>query len=109
MTEQSSPTPQPRTHDAAYLSVPIDQIRPYDADPRHGGNPEYARIKASVQANGLDQPLIITQRPGEAGYLVHSGGNTRLRILRELYQETGDTRFAQVDCVLRPWTEEAWF
>jgi len=49
----------------------------------------------------------VTQRPGEADYIAHAGGNTRLRILKELFEETGDRRFATVPCVIRPWTREA--
>jgi ParB family protein of integrating conjugative element (PFGI_1 class) len=90
----------------AFITLPVDQIGAYDANPRHGENPEYGRIKASILAKGIDQPLIVTQRTGETTYMVHSGGNTRLQILHELYRETGDARFQQVTCVLRPWTEE---
>jgi ParB family protein of integrating conjugative element (PFGI_1 class) len=92
--------------DAALVRLSIDQICSYDADPRRAENPEYSRIKASIRANGIDQPLIVTQRPGQTGYMVHSGGNTRLRALQELYRESGDARFAQVACVVRPWTQE---
>ena len=37
-------------------------------------------------------------------YIVHAGGNTRLRIYKALYQETGAERFRTVTCVYRPWT-----
>lgn len=88
------------------LELDVAVIRPYDHNPRHGDNPEYQRIKASVLAQGLDQPLVVTQRPGESTYMLQAGGNTRLRVLRELYAETGDERFARVDCLYRPWTHE---
>lgn len=106
MSDKFPPTVPEAPGDAALLTLPIDQLRAYGANPRHGENPEYGRIKDSIRAMGVDQPLIVTQRPGETTYMVHSGGNTRLQILRELYQETGDARFAHVSCVLRPWTEE---
>ena len=38
--------------------------------------------------------------------MLQAGGNTRLRILQELYAETGDERFARVSCLYRPWTRE---
>lgn len=88
------------------LELAVSAIRPYDQNPRHGDNPEYQRIKASVRAQGLDQPLVVTQRPGESTYMLQAGGNTRLRVLRELYAETGDERFARVNCLYRPWTRE---
>lgn len=89
------------------MFLPIHQIQPYERNPRHGLNPEYDRIKASIRIQGLDQPLVITQRPGAHDYIVHSGGNTRLLILKELYEETGDERFTHAQCVLKPWDRES--
>lgn len=93
-------------NDAQPIALPIDRLRAYDKNPRHGDNPEYARIKASIRTHGLDQPLIVTQRPDETDYVLHTGGNTRLKILRELFDETGDTRFAEAPCLVRPWAGE---
>jgi len=87
--------------------VEISRIQTYERNPRHGLNPEYDRIKNSIRANGLDQPLVITQRPGSTDFIVHSGGNTRLLILKELFEETGDGRFSHVQCVFRPWSRES--
>ncbi|MCF6355321.1 MAG: ParB N-terminal domain-containing protein [Candidatus Polarisedimenticolaceae bacterium] len=92
---------------AAFMLLQIDQIQPYERNPRRGQNPEFDRIKASIRANGLDQPLVITQRPETDGYLVHSGGNTRLVALQELYAETNDARFAQAQCLFKPWSTES--
>ena len=39
--------------------------------------------------------------------MVHAGGNTRLRILKELYQETQDPAFAEVHCLFIPWKSES--
>lgn len=88
------------------LELDVSAIQPYDHNPRQGDNPEYQRIKASVRAQGLDQPLVVTRRPGESIYMLQAGGNTRLRILQELFTETGDERFARVNCLYRPWTRE---
>ena len=85
----------------------VSRIHPYEHNPRRAPNAEYDRIKASIRAAGLGQPLVVTQRPGEPDYIVHAGGNTRLRVLRELFEETGDQRFGEVPCVIRPWTREA--
>jgi len=87
--------------------VEISRIQTYERNPRHGLNPEYDRIKNSIRANGLDQPLVITQRPGSTDFIVHAGGNTRLLILKELFEETGDGRFSRIQCVFRPWGRES--
>ena len=88
-----------------YLDVA--RIKPYEHNPRRAPNSEFERIKASIRVDGLGQPLVVTQRPSESDYLVHAGGNTRLRILKELFAETDDPRFGTVACVVRPWTREA--
>ena len=88
-----------------YLDVV--RINPYEHNPRRAPNTEFDRIKASIRVDGLGQPLVVTQRPGESDYLVHAGGNTRLRILKELFGETDDPRFGTVACVVRRWTREA--
>ena len=90
------------------VTLDVARIRPYEHNPRRTPNTEYDRIKASIRADGgLSQPLVVTQRPSETDYIVHAGGNTRLRILKELFGETDDRRFATVPCVIRPWTREA--
>ena len=102
----SAPTESVHPVAGQLMELEVDTIRPYDHNPRHGDNPEYQRIKASVRAEGLDQPLVVTRRPKETVYMLQAGGNTRLRVLQELYAETGDKRFARVSCIYRPWTRE---
>jgi len=87
--------------------VPIDQIELYDRNPRRARNPNYAEIKESIRASGVLQNPRITRRPGAPRYMLAFGGNTRLAILRELHAETGDPRFAAVDCDFVPWSSEA--
>lgn len=90
------------------LVVEIERIQPYDHNPRRERNPQYDEIKESVRAQGgLNNPLTITRRPGDTYYLVESGGNTRLQILKELWQETSDPRFHKIHCLFRPWVSEA--
>ncbi|RLA20060.1 MAG: chromosome partitioning protein ParB, partial [Gammaproteobacteria bacterium] len=87
--------------------IEVARIRSYARNPRRQENPEYDRIKASIRAEGLDQPLVVTQEPGEADYVLQAGGNTRLRILKALHHETGENRFFTVDCLIKPWVHES--
>jgi len=87
----------------AVTLLDVSRIKPYERNPRRSENPEYDRIKDSIRCNGLDQPLVITQRPGDTDYIVHAGGNTRLLILKELFDETGDSQFSRIPCLFRPW------
>jgi integrating conjugative element, PFGI_1 class, parB family protein len=85
------------------MAVTLDQLRPYEHDPRVTRNPAYEEIKASIRERGLDAPPAITRRPGEAHYIIRNGGNTRLAILRELWSETKEDRFFRIACLFRPW------
>ncbi|EOX6785726.1 ParB family protein [Pseudomonas aeruginosa] len=85
------------------IVVTLDQLRPYDHDPRKKRNPAYAEIKASIRERGLDAAPAITRRPGEDHYIIRNGGNTRLAILRELWSETKDEQYFRIACLFRPW------
>jgi ParB family protein of integrating conjugative element (PFGI_1 class) len=90
------------------LVLALKDIEGYDKNPRRIINPEYANIKASIRSQrSLNNPFNVTRRPGDPHYMVQSGGNTRLAILRELYAETGDEAFNTVHCLFVPWTTEA--
>jgi ParB family protein of integrating conjugative element (PFGI_1 class) len=88
------------------MRVTLEQLRPYEHNPRFIRNPLYDDIKASIRERGLDQPPPITRRPGEPHFIIRNGGNTRLAILGELWQETRDEKFFRIHCLFRPWTNE---
>ena len=83
------------------MLVTLEQLRPYEHNPRFIRNPLYDDIKASIRERGLDQPPPITRRPGETYFIIRNGGNTRLAILGELWQETRDERFFRIHCLFR--------
>jgi len=86
------------------MVVTLDQLQPYENNPRATRNPRFDDIKASILARGLDSPPPITRRPGEAHYIIRNGGNTRLAILHELWAETKQEQFFRIRCLFRPWT-----
>ena len=88
------------------MLVTLEQLRPYEHNPRFIRNPLYDDLKASIRQRGLDQPPPITRRPGEASFIIRNGGNTRLAILGELWQETRDERFFRIHCLFKPWSNE---
>lgn len=91
---------------AAPMAVAIDQIQPYDRNPRQQPNRAYELIKASIEARGFRGVLPVTRRPGETHYRVAEGGNTTLAILKALHQG-GDQRFGTVPCRFEPWVSES--
>lgn len=88
------------------MLVTLEQLRPYEHNPRFIRNPLFVDLKASIRERGLDQPPPITRRPGETYFIIRNGGNTRLAILGELWQETHDERFFRIHCLFKPWTNE---
>lgn len=86
------------------MVVTLDQLRPYELNPRVTRNPRYDDLKASIRERGLDAPPAITRRPGEPHYIIRNGGNTRLAILNELWTDTHDERFFRIPCLFRPWS-----
>jgi ParB family protein of integrating conjugative element (PFGI_1 class) len=114
-TDRASSTPRSapgnestqRSDTPVALRLEVTRIKTYDRNPRRSENPEYDRIKASIRANGMDQPLVVTRRPDETDYVVGAGGNTRLQVLQALYRETGEERFYWVDCLFKPWHHES--
>ncbi|EKT4483409.1 ParB family protein [Pseudomonas putida] len=88
------------------MVVTLEQLRPYEHNPRFIRNPLYQELKASIRDRGLDQPPSITRRPGEPQFIIRNGGNTRLSILGELWQETREDRFFRIHCLFRPWQSE---
>lgn len=89
------------------IVVSLEQLRPYELNPRVVRNPLYDDIKASIRERGLDQPPAITRRPDEPHFIIRNGGNTRLSILGELWQETREERFFRIHCLFRPWQSES--
>lgn len=85
------------------MVVTLDQLRPYEHNPRLNRNPLYDQLKESIRNRGLDAPPPITRRPGEPHFIIRNGGNTRLAILKELWTETRDERFLRIHCLFRPW------
>ena len=83
----------------------MEQIQPFSLNPRVTRNPGYDVLKESIIARGLDNPPVLTRRPGDEKYMLASGGNTRLAILNELWRETQDERYHRVCWPFRPWPE----
>jgi ParB family protein of integrating conjugative element (PFGI_1 class) len=89
------------------IELTIDEIRPYENNPRRAVNAKFEDIKESIRTGGLRSPLTVTQRPGESHFIVEAGGNTRLLALRQLWAETRDPRFRKLAVLFRPWRSES--
>lgn len=108
------------------IRVTLDQLKPYDNNPRASRNPKFDDILSSIENAGLDQPPNISRRSSDAPhYIIIDGGNTRLEILNLLYEkythlaqlaESDGERlyhsqkaesFYVIDCIFKPWVSES--
>jgi 8-oxo-dGTP pyrophosphatase MutT (NUDIX family) len=99
----------PRTHDDVtdgFMVVRVVDIDPYDGNMRLQPNPENDQIKASLRATGVRGAIEITRRPGTQRWIVAAGANTRLALIKELYEETGEQRFEEIKCTTVPYRDE---
>lgn len=88
------------------IRVTLDNLEPYAGNPRTKRNPNYDEIKESIRHRGLDHAPNVTRPTPDQPYMINDGGNTRLEILNELWEETGERKFFEIDCMFRPWRSE---
>lgn len=91
------------------IRLSLDELVEYDRNPRTAANREYEALKESLRSTGSGTvALVVTKRPGESHYFPMMGGNTRIRVLKELYAETGDEeKYFWLSCKFRPFGSEA--
>ncbi len=94
-------------YDGAPMVLDPRRVKAFDRNPRRTRNPEYDRIRASIEVKGLLNPVTVTRRPGESQYMIYGGGNTRLTILQELIERAPQNPLYQLRCNYRAWKGEA--
>ena len=89
------------------MMLTLDQLVEYDGNPRRAPNAEYDNLKASYIKTGASNTLlVVTKRPGEEFYFPAAGGNTRLRVLRELWDEFRDEKYYRINCKFIPYSDD---
>lgn len=111
---KTSPIPDNSSHlastddiDHTWAELDVVDIDPYDGNPRRVTNEQYDHLKESIRVNLIFQTLSVTRRPGAKRYMMYSGGNTRLAIMKELWLETGNPKYKSLKVVVRKWPGEA--
>lgn len=84
----------------------LDDVVAFKDNPRQSRNPLYDEIKESIRNRGLDHAPNVTRKNPADPYMIKDGGNTRLEILRELWEETGDEKFYRLDLMFHPWKNQ---
>jgi hypothetical protein len=85
--------------------INLDELVEYEQNIRTEVNPRYAEIKESIRVQGITNQLSVTKHPITGKFIPFAGGNTRIRILKELFTETGDIKYKNLDVVVMPFTD----
>lgn len=93
--------------DDSWAVMPVMSIHFYENNPRTATNEVYEELKESIRVNGILQPLTITKRPDETNYILYAGGNTRLKAIRELWEETKNPKYYETRVIIKKWRGEA--
>lgn len=87
--------------------VPIEQITTVDLSSNQSSKEIFEDdLKNSISNRGLNQPLVLAKGPTDNGYLLVSGGNTRLKVLQQIHQESNGKQFAQIPALIYTWPGE---
>ena len=92
--------------DPIIRKIPIQSIDEYAFNPRQADNDHFEDIKNSIKEIGLQQRFSVVRNPETKRYTLIKGGNTRLLAFKSLYRETGDTKFASINCIVEAWEGE---
>ena len=100
VTGLTSPSPmrsQLKYNNNSIVDLSIYDVEPYDNNPRRFRNKDkWAELKESIRAVGVKYHVKVVKHPSSKTYMIAAGGNSRLLILRELFEETQDPRFATI-------------
>ncbi len=100
------PTLAPST-DSPVVWVHVDEVETYEKNPRHESNEADADIRHSISTNGVEGTILVTRIPGRSRYVCAKGANTRLRIIKELWQETRNPKFEKILVQIVMWKGHA--
>lgn len=92
--------------DDSFAVLPIDNIQFYEHNPRKASNEAFAELKENIRVNNIMSPLTVTKRPGTNHYILYAGGNTRLLAIKELFAETGESKFETTRVIIKAWRGE---
>lgn len=86
----------------------LSMIENYENNPRFIENDKFDEIKEGIKSSGKYTGVIdVTKRPGDKNFITFFGAGTRLKALKELYEETDDQGFYNVNLAVHPFPGEA--
>jgi ParB family protein of integrating conjugative element (PFGI_1 class) len=79
------------------IRLSLDQVEPYENNPRTFSNEKYKEIEESIRVRGLDSTLWVAKRPGHDRYVLAKGGGTRYAALMAIFGEKYELDFKLCD------------
>jgi ParB family protein of integrating conjugative element (PFGI_1 class) len=92
---------------AGPMLLEVTQIDSYDGNPRQFENEATEDIRTSLAANGYTDAMVVTRRREGDRFMLAAGSNTTLKVLKELWESTGDEKYRYVNCIFQPFESEA--
>jgi ParB family protein of integrating conjugative element (PFGI_1 class) len=92
---------------AGPMLLEVTRIDPYDGNPRQFENEAVEDIRTSLIANGYTDAMVVTRRREGDRFMLAAGSNTTLKVLKELWEGSGDERYRYVNCIFQPFESEA--
>lgn len=99
----SSESQIPHQTDISEELIPLDQIQSLPYAIRESNPEDCERLYQSIKEEGLQQPFVVAQPPDSEHYTLIAGGNTRLEIIQRLHEESGGSRFSDINCFVVSW------
>ena len=81
-------------------------IEVFHLNQRRSQNPKYGEILESARNKGIQDPLHVVYHPVQKKWVLSQGGQTRLLICRELYEETGQENFLYPPMIKQKFTSD---
>jgi ParB family protein of integrating conjugative element (PFGI_1 class) len=92
---------------AGPMLLEVTQIDPYDGNPRQFENEAIEDLRTSLTANGYTDAMVVTRRREGDRFMLAAGSNTTLKVLKELWENTGDEKYRYINCIFQPFESEA--
>ena len=92
----------PAAAGALYLKLSPAEVDLFPGNPRLLENQNYAQLRESILQRGLEITPTVALDPKTGRYTIYKGGNTRLKIMKELV-EAGHPEFAQIEFRVVEW------
>ena len=89
------------------MTLSLDEIVPYDRNPRKTQNARFEEIVDSIlDKGGVTSTVSVTKRPGDTHFMVSAGGNTRLEAQREAFNRSRREELATMNVMFIPYEGE---